>query len=71
MLKFNYFLRAIRGTEDYLEPLDTIISDQFLPALCDTTITDLDSFSNYQLKAAEWEYQYYRCHNNSRREYSS
>ena len=27
MLKFNYFLRAIRGTEDYLEPLDTIISD--------------------------------------------
>ena len=42
MLKFNYFLRAIRGTEDYLEPLDTIISDQFLPALCDTIITDLD-----------------------------
>ena len=40
MLKFNYFMRTIPGMEEYLDPLDAIINDQFLPALLGTTITE-------------------------------
>ena len=40
MLKFNYFMRTIPGMEEYLDPLDSIINDQFLPALLGTTITE-------------------------------
>ena len=42
MHKFNYFLRTIPGMEQYLEPLDIIINDQFIPALLGTTISETD-----------------------------
>ena len=42
MHKFNYFLRTIPGMEQYLEPLDSIINDQFIPALLGTTISESD-----------------------------
>ena len=29
MLKFNYFMRTIPGMEKHLDPLDSIINDQF------------------------------------------
>ena len=42
MHKFNYFLRTIPGMEQYLDPLDSIIDNQFLPALLGMTITESD-----------------------------
>ena len=42
MYKFNYFLRKLSAMEHYHEPLDIIISNQFLLASVGTAITDLD-----------------------------
>ena len=33
-------MRTIRGMEEHLDPLDSIINDQFLPALLGATITE-------------------------------
>ena len=42
MHKFNYFLRTIPNMQQFLEPLDRVIDDQFLPAVFGTTISEQD-----------------------------
>lgn len=31
--KFSYFIRTIEGFEQFTEPIDSLLSDKFLPAL--------------------------------------
>ena len=38
--KFSYFLRTIPGMEEYLQPLDSIITDLFIPSLLGATISE-------------------------------
>ena len=52
MHKLSYPLSTIPGMEDYLEPHDTIISDQFLPPLFGTPITDLMRTSMRRISVA-------------------
>ena len=40
--RFNYFLRTISGMEKYLEPLDKVINEKFLPALFGTPTSPID-----------------------------
>ena len=40
--RFSYFLRTIPGMEKYLEPLDKVINEKFLPALFGTPISPID-----------------------------
>ena len=40
--KYTYFLRTIPQMETYLEPLDKLIEEQFLPTLLDTIVTEQD-----------------------------
>ena len=40
--RFTYFLRTIEGIEDYLMPLDDIITHTFIPAILGTTISDTE-----------------------------
>ena len=38
--KFRYFLRTIPGMEEYLQPLDSVITDLIIPSLLGATITE-------------------------------
>ena len=40
--RFTYFLRTIEGIEDYLMPLDNIITHTFIPAILGSTISDTE-----------------------------
>lgn len=40
--KFTYFLRTIKGIGDYLEPVDKIISDKFIPTLFGCHISPIE-----------------------------
>ena len=40
--KFTYFMRTIPGMEEYIKPLDNIITEKFLPNLLDSLITQVD-----------------------------
>ena len=40
--KFTYFMRTIPGMEIYLEPLDELIKNVFLPSLLDSIVTNED-----------------------------
>ena len=40
--RFNYFLRTIPGMEKYLEPLDKVINEKFLPEHFGTHISQID-----------------------------
>ena len=42
MHKFNYFLRTIPGMETYLQPLDDIIDNQFLPAVFGNNLSETE-----------------------------
>ena len=37
--RFSYFLRTIPGMQIYMEPLDKVINDKFIPALFGTPLT--------------------------------
>ena len=52
MHKLSYSLSTIPGMEDYLEPHDTTISDQFLLPLFGTPITDLMRTSMRRISVA-------------------
>ena len=38
--KFRYFLRTFSGMEEYLQPLDSVITDLFIPSLLGAAITE-------------------------------
>ena len=40
--KFRYFMRTIPGMEEYLKPLDEVISERFLPAILDSQISETE-----------------------------
>ena len=42
MHRFAYFLRTTRGMQEYIKPLDDIITNKLIPAILGTTITDQD-----------------------------
>ena len=45
--KYTYFLRTINGMEEFIAPLDNLISDKFIPTLINSSInaTDRELFS--------------------------
>ena len=40
--KFTYFLRTISGMQEYIKPLDHLITNKFIPTLLQAIITDQD-----------------------------
>ena len=40
--KFTYFLRTTPGTQEYIKPLDDLITNEFIPTLLQAIITDQD-----------------------------
>ena len=42
MHRFTYFLRTIPGMQEYIKPLDDIITNKLIPAILGTTISDQD-----------------------------
>ena len=40
--KFTYFLRTIPGMEEYIKPLDEMITNTFLPALCGSSVSNAE-----------------------------
>ena len=42
MHRFTYFLRTIPGMQEYIKPLDNIITNKLIPAILGTTISDQD-----------------------------
>ena len=42
--RFSYFLRTIPGMEIYMEPLDKVVNDKFIPALFGTQLTQSERY---------------------------
>ena len=40
--KFTYFLRTIPGMQEYIKPLEHLVTNEFIPTLLQTIITDHD-----------------------------